>query len=97
VTAVAAVGRYPASGACLAAKRVLNQLLAHHPPRGVCREAERLSDLSEVPSHEISDGSARRRVRTVRTRDHVSTWLWIVIIVFAVITVGYFARGRPSR
>jgi hypothetical protein len=31
-------------------------------------------------------------------RNHVSTWLWIVIIVIVVLAIlGYFGRGRFSR
>jgi hypothetical protein len=40
------VRRYAVGGARLAAKRVLDQLLPHHPPGGVGREAEPLPDLN---------------------------------------------------
>jgi Ni,Fe-hydrogenase I cytochrome b subunit len=31
-------------------------------------------------------------------KDHVPTWLWIVIIVIVVLAVlGYFGRGRFTR
>src|SRR4029453_9279278 len=43
--AVAGVRRSAVGRACLAATRVLYELLTHHPPRGVCREAEPLPDL----------------------------------------------------
>jgi hypothetical protein len=43
--AVAAVWRYEVGGARSAVKRVLHELLAHHLPRGVRRDAEPLSDF----------------------------------------------------
>jgi t-SNARE complex subunit (syntaxin) len=31
-------------------------------------------------------------------KDHVPTWLWIVIIVIvAALVIGYFGRGRMAR
>ncbi len=39
--------------------------------------------------------STRRRVATPNRKDHVPTWLWIVIIVIVVLAaLGYFRRGR---
>jgi cobalamin biosynthesis Mg chelatase CobN len=51
------------------------------------------------PAHVCEDGSARRRVGNVPQRkDHVPTWLWIVIIIVVALAIlGYFGRGRFSR
>jgi cobalamin biosynthesis Mg chelatase CobN len=43
------------------------------------------------------DEAARRRVATPKRKDHVPTWLWIVIIVIVVLAaLGYFRRGRSG-
>jgi cobalamin biosynthesis Mg chelatase CobN len=80
-----------------------------HPSAGLHRPHPRAARVSARPGASRSHRSvvrthlrrrpARRRVGNAPQRkDHVPTWLWIVIIIVVALAIlGYFGRGRFSR